>query len=288
MAAFPSPLLWAGRAPLYPLRRQLLPVPTAALSSACTLPRCPPPLLSSSRSNHRVMPCVHPASFFSCPSSPTRSSWLSSTGSSCPLSLLPSLSFSSTSSSSSSSTDHVVVSPKETISILRSPFYDSDLILVGTNHISQKSADEVKETIQLFKPDAIMVELCQDRLPKLMADHNPEQWKEHMGAMVPALVKMTLGDHWLREALNKFYSIFRAMGFIPGQEFKVAVLEAEKLNCKLVLGDQPQQTTFDGLVQGGQADVMAIMSGQNKNISPSDPRFKNFANLFPSGVDMND
>ena len=38
-----------------------------------------------------------------------------------------------------------------------------NIILVGTAHISQKSVDEVRETIERYKPDVVAVELCKRR-----------------------------------------------------------------------------------------------------------------------------
>lgn len=39
-------------------------------------------------------------------------------------------------------------------------FLGQDIYLVGTAHISQLSADLVRETIRAVKPDTIMIEVC--------------------------------------------------------------------------------------------------------------------------------
>eukprot|EP00457_Paulinella_chromatophora_P010475 gb/GEZN01010579.1/.p1 GENE.gb/GEZN01010579.1/~~gb/GEZN01010579.1/.p1 ORF type:complete len:368 (+),score=80.98 gb/GEZN01010579.1/:124-1104(+) len=182
-----------------------------------------------------------------------------------------------------SSSSQIIRSDSETVAILRSPRFATDLILVGTNHISQKSAEEVRDTIRLWKPDAVMIELCQDRFNKMMkeAGKGQEQWMKGMEALLPphllAKVAPFAGqgkggsEHWVRTMLNRFYDIFRGMGFLVGEEFKTAVMEAEQLKCRLVLGDQPQQITMQAIVKGGQKDFMAYMSG-SRVFPYGDPR----------------
>ena len=41
------------------------------------------------------------------------------------------------------------------------------IYLVGSAHVSQQSAEEVREMIRLVKPQTVMLELCEERLQKL-------------------------------------------------------------------------------------------------------------------------
>ncbi|CAD7698987.1 unnamed protein product [Ostreobium quekettii] len=54
-----------------------------------------------------------------------------------------------------------------TSSYLRNAANGAEIFLIGTAHISKKSAEEVKETINFVKPDVVMVELCHDRAIRL-------------------------------------------------------------------------------------------------------------------------
>ena len=47
-----------------------------------------------------------------------------------------------------------------TTSFLRNLDTGSEIFLVGTAHVSKRSAQEVREMITLVKPDVVMVELC--------------------------------------------------------------------------------------------------------------------------------
>ena len=56
---------------------------------------------------------------------------------------------------------------------LRSSASEKEIFLVGTSHVSKRSAQETEDTIRLIKPDVIAVELCEERLDQLK-----EQMKE--------------------------------------------------------------------------------------------------------------
>ena len=56
---------------------------------------------------------------------------------------------------------------------VRSTASEKEIFLVGTSHVSKRSAQETEDTIRLIKPDVIAVELCEERLDQLK-----EQMKE--------------------------------------------------------------------------------------------------------------
>eukprot|EP00961_Rhodomonas_salina_P055977 751488-Rhodomonas_salina.4 len=52
---------------------------------------------------------------------------------------------------------------------------DRNVLLIGTAHVSKRSADEVRKAIENFKPDCVMIELCQGRMNKLrQQQHVPD------------------------------------------------------------------------------------------------------------------
>ena len=49
------------------------------------------------------------------------------------------------------------------------------IYIVGTAHVSQKSAELVESVVRELKPDSVAVELCE---PRYRALKNPEEWKK--------------------------------------------------------------------------------------------------------------
>eukprot|EP01135_Chromosphaera_perkinsii_P001042 Nk52_evm12s157 gene=Nk52_evmTU12s157 len=77
-------------------------------------------------------------------------------------------SFSSSCSSSSSSSKTLSADPDQRIIHLRSPVRPLEIFLIGTAHISTRSAREVHDLIRLVKPDVVAVELCPKRMQQLL------------------------------------------------------------------------------------------------------------------------
>eukprot|EP00457_Paulinella_chromatophora_P004448 gb/GEZN01004460.1/.p1 GENE.gb/GEZN01004460.1/~~gb/GEZN01004460.1/.p1 ORF type:complete len:471 (+),score=95.90 gb/GEZN01004460.1/:124-1536(+) len=144
----------------------------------------------------------------------------------------------------------------ETVSMLHHPTLDSTLYLVGTAHISKSSADQVRDVIREVGPDAVFIELCHSRLPKLMKGSDDLQWAKELAAAAGALGPSKKGGKELLVGfcLNTFYGFFKLLGFVPGLEFQTAVAESKRLNCTLVLGDIPQNQTLKAIVQGLMKD----------------------------------
>ena len=61
------------------------------------------------------------------------------------------------------------------MSIDRIKYDDKEIIIVGTAHVSRKSAEEVKEIIEGEKPDSVCIELCDSRYQSLT---NRDKWKK--------------------------------------------------------------------------------------------------------------
>ncbi len=121
-----------------------------------------------------------------------------------------------------------------------------EIILIGTAHVSKKSADEVKDIIQDEKPDTVCVELCQSRYQSIM---DPDKSKKmdviqiiKQGKALILLVNLILSSYQKRLA--------KQFGIKPGQEMIQGIESANELGATLCLGDRDIHTTMLRLWRG--------------------------------------
>lgn len=154
--------------------------------------------------------------------------------------------------------------------ITRIQLGDKEIILIGTAHVSKKSAEQVKEVIEFEKPDSVCVELDEQRFQSIK-DKN--KWKEMDIFKVVKEKKATL------LLMNLFISSFqkrlaKQFGIKPGQEMIQGIDSAKEIGATLVLADRNIQVTFAriwggmGLV-GKSKLLLGIFSGifSNETIS---------------------
>ncbi|MFG6146988.1 TraB/GumN family protein [Halobacillus sp. B23F22_1] len=117
---------------------------------------------------------------------------------------------------------------------------DKELILIGTAHVSRKSAEQVKEVIEYEQPDSVCVELDQQRYQSIK-DGN--KWQDtdifHVIKQKKAtllLVNMVISSFQKRMA--------KQMGIKPGQEMIQGIESADETGATLVLADRNIQITF--------------------------------------------
>ena len=117
---------------------------------------------------------------------------------------------------------------------------DKTIYLVKTAHVSKNSVDDVKDTIETIGPDAICIELDEDRYRKL--DHN-DTWQQtdikeviKSGKVGFLLVNMILGSFQRRMAGK--------MATDSGGEMVKAMDLAKEKDIPLVLADRDINTTF--------------------------------------------
>ncbi|MFZ5946312.1 MAG: TraB/GumN family protein [Bacillota bacterium] len=115
-----------------------------------------------------------------------------------------------------------------------------EIILIGTAHVSKKSAEEVKEVIELEKPDTVCVELCDSRYQSI-TDSN--RWKNtdiikiiKEGKALMLLINLILSSYQKRLA--------KQFGIQPGQEMIEGISSAEHIGAQLCLADRDIQTTI--------------------------------------------
>ena len=86
------------------------------------------------------------------------------------------------------------------------------MYLIGTAHVSQQSADDVKELIELVKPTCVMVELCPARADRVRNEGTESADFFSIATKAMANNKGDFFEGVLRAAMASFYNIFRQMG----------------------------------------------------------------------------
>lgn len=115
-----------------------------------------------------------------------------------------------------------------------------EIILVGTAHVSRKSAEMVKEVIEVEKPDTVCIELDQHRYNAMI---NQNQWQQMDIFKVIKEKKSTfLLINLIISTLQK--RIAKQFGIKPGEEMVQAISSAKAIEANLVLADRNIQITF--------------------------------------------
>ncbi len=121
-----------------------------------------------------------------------------------------------------------------------------ELILIGTAHVSKKSAELVRKVIDTEKPDSVCVELDEQRYQAIMEGN---RWKDMDIFKVIKEKKATL--LLMNLAISSFQKrIAHQFGIQPGQEMIQAIESANERGAHLVLADRNIQTTFSRIWRG--------------------------------------
>ena len=114
------------------------------------------------------------------------------------------------------------------------------IILVGTAHISQKSVDEVKETIESFHPDVVAVELCERRYKGIT---EKDRWEN-----TPVTSLLRSNNAYFLLAQTFLSSIQRRLGkehgVEPGSEMIQAINQAKDHDIPIELVDRDISVTL--------------------------------------------
>ena len=130
-----------------------------------------------------------------------------------------------------------------------------EIYLLGTSHLSQRSAVDVQTAIDALEPDAVVIELCRSRSGLLYADDVPTDDKASNafglsgeGGPLAVLSRSLALGGWapllLRVLLVRLSSQAGA-GVAPGVDFRAARRGATASNATLVLGDRPVEITLE-------------------------------------------
>lgn len=122
---------------------------------------------------------------------------------------------------------------KNTLSLLT--YQDKQIYLVGTSHISSKSADQVRDLIQTVKPDTVFVELCEERAQKIwtkiLENRNSSKGTSNSTALAPITSEEWMDDlpfvKQFRDLMKRYLKIFELFGYVYGGEFYAAIEEVE-------------------------------------------------------------
>lgn len=115
-----------------------------------------------------------------------------------------------------------------------------EFILVGTAHVSRRSAEQVKEVIEAERPDSVCIELDEQRY-QIITEGN--KWKDTDIFKIIKEKKATL--LLINLVLSSFQKrIAKQFGINPGQEMLQGIESAKAINANLVLADRNIQITF--------------------------------------------
>ena len=117
---------------------------------------------------------------------------------------------------------------------------DKEIILVGTAHVSNESADLVERVIEEEKPDTVAVELCQSRY-QAMTDQNRWQETDLIKVIKEKKAFLLLSNLMLASFQKK---IGKKLGIKPGEEMLRAIKTAKEVEADIHLADRDVRTTL--------------------------------------------
>ncbi|OZS78598.1 conjugal transfer protein TraB [Tetzosporium hominis] len=127
---------------------------------------------------------------------------------------------------------------KETITRLQ--IDGKEIILIGAAHVSKASATEVKEVIEREKPDAVCIELDEQRFQSIQQG---DKWKNMDIFKVIKEKKATM--LLMNLAISSFQNrMAKQFDVTPGQEQIQGIVSAKEVGAELVLADRDIQVTF--------------------------------------------
>lgn len=124
----------------------------------------------------------------------------------------------------------------------------STVYVVGTAHFSKDSVDDVRSTITRVRPQAVVLELCQER--QMLLHFSEEQILNEARTMTFAKMRSFIRRDGLVVGVTQ--SIFlklsaqltEQLGVAPGGEFRAGFEEAQKMDASIILGDRRIGLTF--------------------------------------------
>lgn len=115
-----------------------------------------------------------------------------------------------------------------------------DIILIGTAHVSQESADLVRTTIETEKPDTVCVELCESRWQSI---RQKSRWREmDIVKVIKEKKAFLLLSNLILASFQR--RIADKMEIQPGQEMITAIETADAVGARTWLADRDIRTTL--------------------------------------------
>lgn len=152
-------------------------------------------------------------------------------------------------------------------------------ILIGTAHVSKTSADEVKAVIESEQPDAVCIELDEQRYQAMM---DGDKWKKMdifkiIKDKKATLLLMNLAISSFQKRMAKQFNIQ------AGQEMLQGIQSAEDVGAELVLADRNIQITFSRIwgnvgTKGKLMLLTQVMAGIFSNESITEEELEKMKN----------
>jgi pheromone shutdown protein TraB len=131
----------------------------------------------------------------------------------------------------------------------------SKVHLVGTNHTSPHSSDDVRRVARLIKPDAVALELCEQRAPILLTNKPTYQKMFFENTDVTRLEANF--DNIVFDQMQTVLAF--VSGSAPAAEFFTGMIEAEKVSANVYLIDQKMdQITVPSLYEENDVESNMI------------------------------
>ena len=124
--------------------------------------------------------------------------------------------------------------------VLKLDYRDKELYLVKTAHVSKDSIEDVRRCVEEINPDAICIELDEQRYERLS---NPDKWRET--DIIEVIKKKQVGMLLVNTILASFQKrMAKSLGSNTGGEMMEGIRLSKDRNIPLVLADRSIKTTF--------------------------------------------
>ncbi len=133
---------------------------------------------------------------------------------------------------------------EENQNITRIDLDGKEIIIIGTAHVSKRSAEQVKEVIEFEKPDSVCIELDEQRYQTIIEGN---KWKD------TDIFKIIKDNKATLLLINLVISSFqkrlaKQFGIKAGQEMIQGIESAKEAGANLVLADRNIQITFSRIL----------------------------------------
>lgn len=152
-----------------------------------------------------------------------------------------------------------------------------EIFVLGTSHVSERSASDVEMAVMSLQPDAVVVELCRSRTGLMYADEAPVSDRagnafglSGEGNPLQVLQRSLALGGWapllMRTVLVRLSDrVGESLAVTPGSDFRAARRAADAVNATVVLGDRPIEITLErcwrGLSGRERLDVLRAIWG---------------------------